>query len=334
MTLIWEDGKAKAILVPVSAMKHYPFHPDSASFFKIKVDGQDAHIIGSAQITERGLMFVPLWPFSRGVTYKVYWKENYVDSIRIPPGTGADPSVQVYPGGDTLPENLLKIYLTFTKPMTEGSSTRYLKLLDADGDTLQNIFLDLKPELWNNERTMLTVWIDPGRIKRDLLLNRELGKPLESGRLYSLIILPGWNDTEGMPLKRAIVKKFFSGPADRKKPDIGSWSLQVPHVHSNEPLVIFFPEPMDYSLAIRGIDIYSEYGILKGRQNLADHERKWEFFPEKKWVRGKFRIVVAREVEDLAGNNLDRLFDSDLNETSSALEKPESNKFTIDFEIH
>ena len=41
-------------------------------------------------------------------------------------------------------------------------------------------FLDLQPELWNAEGTVLTLWLDPGRIKRDLIPNKELGIPLKA----------------------------------------------------------------------------------------------------------------------------------------------------------
>ena len=82
----------------------------------------------------------------------------------------------IYPTQDTVPENLLKIYLQFSKPMREGQALRHIELLKNNRDTLPGVFLDLQPELWNVDRTTLTVWLDPGRIKRDLQPNGPIGK--------------------------------------------------------------------------------------------------------------------------------------------------------------
>ena len=77
-----------------------------------------------------------------------------------------------------MPENLLKIYLRFSHPMREGQSDKYISLIKNGKDTLPDVFLNLQPELWNEDRTVLTVWLDPGRIKRDLQPNLKLGNPL------------------------------------------------------------------------------------------------------------------------------------------------------------
>ena len=61
----------------------------------------------------------------------------------------------------------------FSQPMQEGVSAEHICLVKGEKDTLKNVFLDLQPELWNHDRTMLTLWLDPGRIKRDLQPNRQ-----------------------------------------------------------------------------------------------------------------------------------------------------------------
>ena len=55
--------------------------------------------------------------------------------------------------------------------MEEGRSTRYVVLVKEGVDTLKGTFLDLQPELWNDDATELTLWLDPGRIKLDLIPN-------------------------------------------------------------------------------------------------------------------------------------------------------------------
>ena len=67
--------------------------------------------------------------------------------------------------------------------MQEGQALENITVIKNGKDTIPSIFLDLQPELWNKERTILTLWLDPGRIKRDLQPNKKLGLPLELGAL-------------------------------------------------------------------------------------------------------------------------------------------------------
>ena len=44
---------------------------------------------------------------------------------------------QVYPTANHLPENLLKFYLHFSAPMSQGDCYRHIKLLDAKGKAIR-----------------------------------------------------------------------------------------------------------------------------------------------------------------------------------------------------
>jgi hypothetical protein len=282
---------------------------------------------------EAGLRFTPIWPFSPGSVYEIYWRDKLVEKVLIPVREFERPTLRVFPSADTLPENLLKIYFVFSKQMQEGSSGRYIRILNEDNDTLENILLELKPELWNADHTMLTIWIDPGRIKRDLLLNKELGKPLESNSNYTLVVSPGWRDVDGMALTEPYTKNFFTVSPDRQKPDLKNWSIVKPTVKTKDPLSVKFPEAMDYALGIRGIDIHLGSKQLTGTIVLGEDEHKWSFTPDNDWIAGRYKITISPQVEDLAGNNLERLFDNDLLDETSATER-RSEEFFIDFEIH
>ncbi len=50
-----------------------------------------------------------------------------------------------------------------------------------------------KQELWNEDLARLTVLIDPGRIKRNVATNVELGFALLAGRNYTLSVGAGWS---------------------------------------------------------------------------------------------------------------------------------------------
>ena len=91
--------------------------------------------------------------------------------------------------------------------MQEGDELKHIHLIKDGRDTLSSVFLDL--ELWNNERTMLTLWLDPGRIKRELQPNKLLGPPLIKGSHYQLLIDKDWQDAEGILLKEKLGEEFF-----------------------------------------------------------------------------------------------------------------------------
>ena len=47
--------------------------------------------------------------------------------------------------------------------MQEGHSLENILLIRNEKDTIRDAFLDLQPELWNKEGTVLTLWFDPGK---------------------------------------------------------------------------------------------------------------------------------------------------------------------------
>ena len=62
--------------------------------------------------------------------------------------------------------------------------------------------------------------------------------------------------------------------------------------------------------------LYSGLGLLDPEQNLVpgkvrvdQQEKAWHWFPDGPWRTGRYIIRVSTDVEDLAGNNLQRLFD-------------------------
>jgi hypothetical protein len=64
--------------------------------------------------------------------------------------------------------------------------------------------------------TRLTLFIDPGRIKRGVLPLEEVGPSLEAGKSYTLVIDREWIDGSGNPLQESFEKTFKVGPPDRR----------------------------------------------------------------------------------------------------------------------
>ena len=278
------------------------------------------------------VMFVPLVPFTSGLQYEVLLDDSLFASIEIPESNVASPELlSIYPTQDTVPENLLKIYLQFSQPMVEGRSLTYITLVQNEKDTLKGTFLDLQPELWNAEGTTLTLWLDPGRIKRDLIPNKELGSPLNAGNKYSLFVSNSWKSKNGKNLLKDYSKTFDTKQRDGNSPDPVQWRILVPPASTKEFLEIEFLEPLDYSILQEGIQVVNSQGdVISGTIQLSNEERTFKFSPDKPWTTGKFSLQIEARLEDLAGNNLNRLFDNDMEVKSL---KNEKTIFTKQFKI-
>jgi hypothetical protein len=167
--IVWEQNRAKAIVIPKSV-----FYSGDIDQLQVRLKKQFEPVLGQFEEEGNAVVFKPVVPLTSGLDYEIFYQKEIVGSIFIPLPVNAKQTalVNVFPTADTLPENLLKIYLQFSAPMREGEALQYVHLLNENKDTLHDIFLDLQPELWNKERTALTLWLDPGRIKRDLIPNR------------------------------------------------------------------------------------------------------------------------------------------------------------------
>ena len=70
---------------------------------------------------------------------------------------------------------------------------------------------------------------------------------------------------------------------------------------------------------------------VAGKLKVERQETQWSFTPAKLWTRGKYRLKVHWELEDLAGNNLERLFEVNLNKpTEPAFARPRYLEFKIE----
>jgi hypothetical protein len=235
-------------------------------------------------------------------------------SLASPEVTSTTYVEQVYPTTDRLPMNQLKLYLHFSAPMRQDRASKHVKLLEQpSGREVPDAFLQFDKELWDPDRTRLTIFFDPGRIKRGLLPNLQLGLPLQEGRRYRLQVGRDWQDASGAPLVEDYLKEFEVVAVDRVSPDIDNWNLSSPKPHSKLPLIVRFSEPLDHGLLQRLLVVFdANDDPLRGEIEVRQHEKQWEFHPVNPWAEGEYTLKVDTWLEDLAGNNLRRLFDVDL----------------------
>lgn len=311
--MAWDkNNHATGILVPSYLLKVEAGVPIESSL-KVMLANNNQSILGNLSEDGDAILFTPLISLSPGLTYKIMQAGKYIGEIKVPLNSSKDAPhiVAIYPQGDALPENMLKLYLQFSHPMLTGKTLEYITILDGK-DTLHNIFLDLQPELWDTTGTILTLWLDPGRIKRGLVLNREMGNPLKKADKYQLIISSKWKDTRGLNLQ-AYTKQFVAGARDSDQPNINKWYIKPPLPGTQTPLVINLKEPLDHYLLQESITVLNEQGIvLHGTIKLTSNDSVWSFTPDKLWQAGRYTLRVNSILEDLAGNNLNKVFDRDV----------------------
>ena len=197
--------------------------------------------------------------------------------------------------------------------MSGGQIYEHIHLRDAAGREIELPFLEIDEELWNPGMTRLTLFIDPGRIKRGVRPLEEVGPALEAGKDFVLVIDDGWRDARGNPLRERHQKSFKVGIADRDPPDQSKWKVSPPAAGTREAVTISFPEPMDHALARRLIRIAVESGeSVDGDVSLGEEERRWSLTPTHPWRPGTHHVVIQTTIEDLAGNNIGKPFEVDL----------------------
>ncbi len=278
-------------------------------------------LIGDYRKEGHKILFRPKYGFVNGAEYTVVIGSTLGRSGRYKvsvPAARNDPSAYVaniYPSTSALPMNQLKFYIEFSKPMRFGGAAQYIKLYRMPEKVLETeAFLAMSEELWDPEGKRLTVFLDPGRIKRGVQPNLQLGLPLVEGRRYRLVIDKKWTDYKGATLTHDFVKEFTVVAVDRESPVPDDWHVQLPDAGTKEPLQITFNEVMDYGLLHSTIVVVNmENKRVNGTIQLARNEQDWLFTPNRPWGEGKHLIIINAWLEDLAGNNLRRKFDVDLN---------------------
>jgi hypothetical protein len=220
--------------------------------------------------------------------------------------------VEVYPTARKVPENQLRLYIYFSAPMSLEGGSDHIHLLDEAGHATEDPFLPLGVNLWNEDRTRYTVLFDPGRVKRGILPNDQMGRSLIRGRTYMLVVDESWHDAEGQPLAAPFRRKFEVGPPDERPIDPTTWRLDAPTSGTLDPLTVSFPTPLDYALLLRTLSVSTDRGDrLEGDIRVEASETRWIFTPREPWRAGAYRLMAESILEDVAGNRIGKAFEVD-----------------------
>jgi hypothetical protein len=274
-------------------------------------------------VVDDSVRFIPMFPLDPGRRYEVTFDASKVTRpgmpripnargvVSLPAGTATPSTVvtAVYPSGDAIPENQLRMYVQFSGPMGQQGGLGHIALLDKAGAEITGAMLALDTELWSGDRTRYTLLFDPGRVKREILPNRAMGRPLRRGQTVSLVVKTDWLDARGVPLKSEFRRQYRVGPPDERPLSTLGWHITSPSASGRGPLTITFPEPLDHALLQRAITVSHAGAVMPGDVSIETGETRWTFKPRDSWQPGVYTVVVQPILEDLAGNRIGRAFE-------------------------
>jgi hypothetical protein len=312
------------------------------SIFRVRVvetgvpPGEDLpDVFGRYQLLQDQITFTPHFPFEPGIQYRASFDPRPLGraelsavltlEFSLPRETSAAPAhmTQVFPSGDSLPENLLRFYVCFSNSMQRGRAEEQIRLLGPDGEPALDVLYRPPVELWDRTMRHLTILLDPGRLKRGVGPNRALGPPLKAGHDYTLVIGSRMLDRCGRPLSESIYKRFEVIEAVRERIAIELWRILPPTKNTREPLVLIFPKPLDWALLWHTIDVVSERGqSIAGGIAIGQGERRWSFTPSTPWTAGSYSVRITSGLEDVCGNTLLEAFDRPLRLTNDLVCEP------------
>jgi len=216
----------------------------------------------------------------------------------------------VHPETESVPSNLLRLYVDFSRPMAGDDAFEHIQILDAAGRPIEDAFREL--ELWSHDNRRLMLYVHPGRVKTGLALGDQFGPVIEEGKSYTFRITPGMKARNGRTSPSAISRPLRVGPPDHEPPDAARWIL----VATRERLQIDLDEWLDQA----GLEEFLSVEGRPGRWVVSG--RHLTFVPRQRFSPGRYRLFVDARLEDLAGNNFVKPFETRSGSTPLPSERP------------
>jgi hypothetical protein len=276
--------------------------------------------------------FIPRFPFVEGTEYVVEAEDQPMARLvrRPRPGPPTARVIAIRPSAAEVPRNLLRIYVWFSAPMSEGVAAAHVRLLDEDGTVMDGSILPSEYDLWDAERRRLTILLDPARIKRGLVPQREIGYPLRQGRSFTLVVAADFPDARGVVMLSDAEHRYRVGPDERRRIDPGTWRIDSPLVGSRAPVQVTFDRTLDHGLLLRCVRVADPAGrCLGGSISIGAGERSWSLIPSEPWRPVAHDLIVDPVLEDVAGNSLTREFDQERSPGTAPATAPATPPATV-----
>ncbi len=212
--------------------------------------------------------------------------------------------------------------------MRIGVAWDHIRMLDAAGQPMGGMFVQIEQELWDPQGRRLTVLFDPARIKRGLVDHINEGPPLVAGQRCTLEIDAFWRDAAGALLAAPFRKPIVVATPLRAPLDPARWRLTPPGSPS-DPLVLDVPHPLDAALALRTFEVTHRGARVDCQARLERHETRLVLTPTGPWSRGPHVLHADPLLEDIAGNRIGRPFDVDVGARDPAVARPAELVFEV-----
>lgn len=278
-----------------------------------------------------GVRFTPHFPFQERLHYRVSFDPRplgcpgLAEVVTLDFSQPTEPSglpvevEHIFPSADELPENLLRFYVCFSQPMQRGRVGHEVVLLGPDGQPVLDALYRAPVELWDKGMRCLTVLLDPGRLKRGVGPNRELGPPLVAGKAYTLAIGVGMAGSSGHRLSGTVYKRFSVMKPVREPITESGWEVVPPVAGTYTPFFLRFARSLDWALLRQAVTVTTTCGqVVDGHVEIGMSERELAFRPTTPWTAKPHQISIAAELEDVCGNRFVAAFDRSLRNRKEA----------------
>lgn len=235
----------------------------------------------------------------------------------------------IYPTTDSIPVNILRFYIQFSAPMQEMDILKHLTLSDEEGKNMTGVFFENQNELWNDNRTEITLIVDPGRVKLGLLANNKMGRAFDEGKKYTLKIDSLLFDFKNLKLSKSFTKTFIAIKEDIVPPNTKNWKTHLPKANTKDAMVIDFKDKIDHISAHTLIKVFKDGLEIKGVISLTNEEQKWIFKPDKNWKKGNYSLIVNPQLEDISANSVNQVFDHKPSDFKQRSQNDFNLKFTL-----
>ena len=311
--------------------------PAWQTLMRVTVSDNDvAPVTGQFLVTDDAVEFHPRFPFDRGRSYSVRFDPGRLPvprseaalDVRLRAG-GPEPSpptsvMAIYPSATVWPENMLRLYVDFSGPMSRGAGTKYIHLVDDDGREVPDAILAAYADLWNPDATRLTVFFDPGRVKRGVGPNVAMGRAIVRGRRYAIAVDQAWPDAHGRPLSAGFRREFTAGRGGLRRPldrATGASTRRRPTAarpwswHSRRPSIA-------RSSSARSACGRPMAATSRAASPSRPRKRAWSSLRRRLAAR-PLRVVAMTALEDPAGNKIGRAFEVLMADTPRRATDPE-----------
>ena len=201
------------------------------------------------------------------------------------------------PKAETIPANTLRMYFTFDHPARGLVHQSEVTLVGPDGSEIKDAFMNFGQELWSPDGKRLTVFFDPGKIKRNVEAQGDTASPLKEGKSYQIKLAN-------------YVHSFQAGPPVRERLNPRLWKVVEPSSHCGW-LEIRFDRLMDAALLLDQIEVIeADSGIrISTTKQIQGGGAGLILRPKVKWRVGRYAIVASPILEDVSGNRIGESLD-------------------------